>query len=74
MKNPLDHDSQIADSGLLLGSEPLADVRRRSASAFADDDKSDSRDSDGTDGTGDSDGTDAQDSDGTDSDGTDGKD
>jgi hypothetical protein len=70
MKKPLDSDSQ--KSGLLLGSDPLDDIRNRRASAQADDDKSDSRDSDGMDG--DSDDSDDSDSDGADSDGTDGKD
>jgi hypothetical protein len=70
MKNPLDGDTQ--KSGLLLGSDPLDEIRNRRASAQADDDKSDSRDSDGMDG--DSDDSDGADSDGTDSDGTDGKD
>ena len=70
MKNPLDSDSQ--NSGLLLGSDPLEDVRNRRASAQSDDDKTDSKDSDGMDGdTGDDDATD---SDGTDSDSTDNKD
>ena len=70
MKNPLDSDSQ--KSGLLLGSDPLDDVRNRRASAQSDDDKTDSKDSDGMDGdTGDDDATD---SDGTDSDSTDNKD
>ena len=75
MKNPLDHDSQIETSGLLLGSEPLEDIRHRSASALGDDDKSDGKDTDGTDGA-DTDATDSDgaDADGTDSDGTDGKD
>ena len=68
MKNPL-------DSGLLIGSEPLEDIRPRGAAAQTDDDKSDTKDSDGLDGA-DTDGTDSEgtDSDGTDSDGTDGKD
>ena len=35
MKNPLDSDSQ--KSGLLLGSDPLEDVRNRRASAQSDD-------------------------------------
>ena len=48
MKNPLDSDSQ--KSGLLLGSDPLEDVRNRRASAQSDDDKTDSKDSDGMDG------------------------
>jgi hypothetical protein len=70
MKNPFDSDSQ--KSGLLLGSDPLDDVRNPRASAQSDDDKSDSKDSDGMDGdTGDDDATD---SDGTDSDTTDNKD
>jgi hypothetical protein len=73
VKNPLDHDSQNPNSGLLLGSEPLEDIRPRSASAQADDDKSDTKDNDGLDGT-DTDATDGKDTDGTDSDGTDGKD
>ena len=70
MKNPLDNDSP--KSGLLLGSDPLDDVRNRRASAQSDDDKSDSKDSDGMDG--DTGGYDGTDSDGTDSDGTDSKD
>ena len=70
MKNPLDGDTQ--QSGLLLGSDPLDEIRNRRASAQADDDKSDTQDSDGMDG--DSDDSDGADSDGTDSDGTDGKD
>jgi hypothetical protein len=70
MKNPLDSDSQ--KSGLLLGSDPLEDVRNRRASAQSDDDKTDTKDSDGMDG--DSGDDDATDSDGTDSDGTDNKD
>ena len=70
MKNPPDTESQ--KSGLLLGSDPLDDVRNRRVSAGADDDKSDTKDSDGLDG--DSDDSDGTDSDGTDSDGTDGKD
>lgn len=74
MRNPLDHDSQIPNSGLLIGSEPLEDIRQRGASAHADDDKSDTADSDGLDGAGDSDGTEGTDSDATDTDGTDGKD
>lgn len=73
MKNPLDHDSDNQKSGLLIGSEPLEDIRHRSASALGDDDKSDGKDTDGTDGA-DTDGTDGADSDGADSDGTDGKD
>lgn len=67
MKNPLDHDSQDQKSGLLIGSEPLEDIRHRSASALGDDDKSDAKDTDGTDAAD----TDAADSDGTDSDTTD---
>jgi hypothetical protein len=70
MKNPLDSDSQ--KSGLLLGSDPLEDVRNRRASAQSDDDKTDTKDSDGMDG--DSGDDDATDSDGTDSDSTDNKD
>jgi len=70
MKNPIDSDTQ--KSGLLLGSDPLDDVRNRRAAGQSDDDKSDTKDTDGTDG--DSDDTDGGDSDGTDSDGTDGKD
>jgi hypothetical protein len=70
MKNPLDNDSP--KSGLLLGSDPLDDVRNRRAAAQSDDDKSDSKDSDGMDG--DADDSDGTDSDGTDSDATDGKD
>ena len=68
MKNPL-------ESGLFIGSEPLDEIRHRSASTLGDDDKSDTKDSDGLDGS-DSDGTDSDgtDSDSTDSDGTDGKD
>ena len=73
MKNPLDHDSQDQKSGLLIGSEPLEDIRRRSASALGDDDKSDGKDTDEMD-CADADGTDTKDSDSTDSDGTDGKD
>ena len=74
LKNPLDRDSENNGSGLLIGSDPIEDVRGRSAAAQADDDKSDTKDSDGLDGA-DSDGTDGgTDSDGTDSDGTDGKD
>ena len=75
MKNPFDQDSQVSKSGLLIGSEPLEDIRHRSASALGDDDKSDSTDSDGLDGSGDSDGTDsdATDSDATDTDATDRK-
>jgi hypothetical protein len=70
MKNPLNRDSE--QSGLLLGSDPIDDVRNRRVSAQSDDDKSDSKDSDGMDG--DSGDDDATDSDGTDSDGNDGKD
>jgi hypothetical protein len=68
MKNPL-------ESGLLIGSEPLEEIRHRSASALGDDDKSDTQDTDGLDGA-DTDGTDSDGagSDGTDADGTDGKD
>jgi hypothetical protein len=66
MKNPL-------ESGFLIGSEPLDEIRPRSASAHGDDDATDTKDSDGLDGS-DSDGADGTDSDGTDSDGTDGKD
>lgn len=79
LKNPLDRDEKNTGSGMLIGSDPLEDVRGRSASALGDDDKSDTRDTDGLDGS-DSDGTDGgadsdgTDSDGTDSDGTDGKD
>lgn len=70
MKNPLENDSQ--KSGLLLGSDPLDDVRNYRAAAQSDDDKTDAKDSDGTDGdSGDDDGTD---SDGTDTDATDSKD
>jgi hypothetical protein len=73
MKNPLDPDSQ--PSGLLLGSDPLEDVRNRRAAAQSDDDKTDSKDSDGMDGdSDDDDSTDAADSDATDSDATDNKD
>ena len=70
MKNP-------NESGLFIGSEPLDEVRDRSASMLGDDDKSsDTKDSDGMD-AGDADGgtdSDGTDSDSTDSDGTDGKD
>lgn len=71
MKNPLIHDSE--KSGLLLGSDPIDDVRNRRVSAHADDDKSDTRDTDGMDGDS-GDDSDAADSDGADSDGTDNKD
>ena len=74
MKNELDRDSRNQNSGLLIGSEPLEDIRHRSASALGDDDKSDSTDSDGMGDEGDSDGTDGAGTDSTDSDGTDGKD
>jgi hypothetical protein len=78
MKN----NDELTNSGLLLGSEPLEDVRHWNASAQSDDDKSDSRDTDGTDGGGDSDSTggkdgilnDGKDTDGSDSHGTDNKD
>ena len=70
MKN---NESQLSNSGLLLGSEPLEDVRQWRASAQADDDKSDTRDTDGTD-AGDTDATDGKETDGSDTDGTDGKD
>jgi hypothetical protein len=70
MKNPLENDSP--KSGLLLGSDPLNDVRNRRASAQSDDDKSDTKDSDGLDG--DSDDSDGTDSDTTDTDATDSKD
>ena len=70
MKNPLENDSP--KSGLLLGSDPLDDVRNRRASAQSDDDKSDTKDSDGLDG--DSDDSDGTDSDTTDTDATDSKD
>jgi hypothetical protein len=68
MTNPL-------ESGLFIGSEPIDEIRHRSASTLGDDDKSDTKDSDGLDGA-DTDGTDSDgtDSDSTDSDGTDGKD
>ncbi|HYP08446.1 MAG TPA: hypothetical protein VER03_19585 [Bryobacteraceae bacterium] len=68
------------ESGYLIGSEPLEDVRPRNAGGLGGDDKNDGKDTDGTDGAdsdgADSDGTDSEgaDSDGTDSDGTDGKD
>ena len=74
MKN----DNELMNSGLLLGSEALEDVRQWNASAQSEDDKSDARDTDGTDGgdtdSGDSkdtDMTDAKDTDGADSDGKD---
>jgi hypothetical protein len=74
LKNPHDRDAENTNSGLLIGSEPLDDIRSRSAAGQEDDDKSDTKDTDGLDGA-DSDGTDGgADSDGTDSDGTDGKD
>ena len=70
MKKPIDIDKE--SSGLFLGSEPLENVRYRSAAK--DDDKADgdsgdddSSDSDGVDSdTTDSDGTDSGDSDGKD--------
>jgi hypothetical protein len=64
------NDVEREPSGLLIGSEPLAGVRDRRASASADDDKADgdTADDDATDTDGDSDGTDGDSSD------TDGKD
>jgi hypothetical protein len=66
-------------SGLFIGSEPLEDVRHRSAAGKDDDDSGkdgllgDKGDDDSTD-TGDSDGTDGGDTDGTDKGDSDGKD
>jgi hypothetical protein len=66
MKNPLENESQ--KSGLLLGSEPLDEIRNRRAYAKSDDDKGDFADGD----TGDD--SDSEDTEGTDSDLTDSKD
>jgi hypothetical protein len=75
LKNPLDRDPKNAGSGMLIGSDPLENVRSRSAAVQGDDDKSDAKDTDGLDGADtDTDDTDAKDTDGTDSDTTDGKD
>jgi hypothetical protein len=71
-----ERDETDKSSGLLLGSEPLKDVKSRNASGAANDDRKDSPkgDDDGTDSDGaDSDTTDKKDK-GDDSGDTDGKD
>ena len=77
MKNRTDDDSKIPSSGLLLGSEPIGDVRHSRVVAAdkgvlsdgdtGDDDSTDAEDSD-------SDGTDAADADADDTKDADGKD
>ncbi len=58
MKHPINNEVKSSESGLLLGSEPLDEVRHRRELSQADDDKTDSDDADEAD-TGDDDATDS---------------
>ena len=58
MKHSIDNEVKSSGSGLLLGSEPLEEVRHRRALSKADDDKADSDAGDDAD-TGDDDATDS---------------